>query len=76
MKISHKLLSADALNGLLDEFVTRDSDFSDGTLVEKRRRVLNLLERERAFIVLNEKDGTTDILSAEEYASKRRDADS
>ncbi|MYD43599.1 MAG: YheU family protein [Gammaproteobacteria bacterium] len=75
MQISHELLSRDALNGLIDEFITRDSDFSDGSLDVKRQRVLHALESQRALIVVNEKDGTTNILTAEEYAASQDEQD-
>ena len=76
MKVSHSLLSREALNGLLDEFITRDSVVWDGTLDDKRKRLIQELERDRAFIVFNEKDGSTHILTAEEYAKTETTADS
>ena len=75
MKISHKLLSADALKALLDEFITRDSVVWDGTLTQKRKRVLDALEKERVFIVFDEDTSSTHILTAEEFAANQAHVD-
>ena len=71
MKVSHKLLSADALQALLDEFITRDSMIWDGTLAQKRKRVLDALDKGQAFIVFDEATSSTHILTAEEFASSQ-----
>ena len=75
MKVSYKLLSSDALDALLDEFITRDSVIWDGTLAQKRKRVLDALEKERAFIVFDKDTSSTHILTAEEYESSKAQAD-
>ncbi|MCY4128608.1 MAG: YheU family protein [Gammaproteobacteria bacterium] len=75
MKVSHKLLSSDALHALLDEFITRDSVVWDGTLAQKRKRVLDALEKELAFIVFDEDTSSTHILTAEEFASSQAQTD-
>ncbi|MCY3858695.1 MAG: YheU family protein [Gammaproteobacteria bacterium] len=75
MKVSHKLLSTDALQALLDEFITRDSVVWDGTLAQKRKRLLDALENERAFIVFDEDSSSTHILTAEEFASNQAQSD-
>ena len=74
MKVSHKLLSADALRALLDEFITRDSVVWDGTLAQKRKRVLDALDKGRAFIVFDEDTNSTHILTADEFASSQTQA--
>lgn len=71
MKISHTLLSDDALNALLDEFITRDSVVWDGTLAQKRKRVLAALEKGHAVIVFDENTNSTHILTADEFASSQ-----
>ncbi len=67
MKISHTLLSAAALEGLLDEFITRDSAIWDSTIEHKRQRVIDDLDKGRAVIVFNEEDGSTHILTKVEF---------
>ena len=71
MKISHKLLSDDALHALLDEFITRDSVVWDGSLAQKRKRVLNALEKGQAVIVFDEDTNSTHILTGDEFASSQ-----
>lgn len=71
MKVSHKLLSDDALHALLDEFITRDSVVWDGSLAQKRKRVLNALEKGQAVIVFDEETNSTHILTADEFASSQ-----
>lgn len=75
MKVSHKFLSANALQALLDEFITRDSVIWDGSLAQKRKRVLDALEKEKAFIVFDEGTNSTHILTAEEIAANQSQAD-
>lgn len=68
MKIDYELLSTDSLNGLIDEFVSRDSVVWDGSAEEKRARVHKFLETGKAVILFSEEDSTTHILTADEYA--------
>lgn len=75
MKISHELLSPDALRGLLDEFITRDSSVWDGSIAKKRERVMAALESKRAFIVFDEETNSTHILTADEYRQREHEED-
>ena len=54
-------LSRSARQEVIDEFITRDSSVWDGTLEEKRERVLEALHSKEAVITFNTKDKTTDI---------------
>jgi uncharacterized protein YheU (UPF0270 family) len=69
VKVSHKLLSTDTLHALLDEFITRDSVVWDGSLAQKRRRLLDALDKGHVVIVFDEDTSSTHILTAEEFAS-------
>lgn len=75
MKISHELLSPEALEGLLDEFISRDSSVWDSTIEEKRRQVVNALEKNRAVIVFDEETSSTHILTSDEYRQREREQD-
>ncbi|MCY4095490.1 MAG: YheU family protein [Gammaproteobacteria bacterium] len=68
-------MSVDALQALLDEFITRDSVVWDGTLDQKRKRLLDALEKEQAFIVYDEDSSSTHILTAEEFATNQAQSD-
>ena len=70
MQISHKTLTADALTAVLDEFITRDGVVWDGSLQQKRQRVLRALDRKHAVIVYDDTSKSTTILTAEEYAQR------
>ena len=50
-------LSPTALDGLIDEFITRDSTVMDASLEQKRDRVLRSLKNGKAVITFNMKDG-------------------
>lgn len=65
-------LSEQALTGLIDEFITRDSTVTDGTLEQKRERVLRALKSGRAVVTFNTKDGTTHILTQDEFSKLSR----
>lgn len=69
--ISHRKLSADALQGLLEEFVSRDGTDSGYTKLSLQQRVAQVrrqLERDEAVVVYNEVTHTANIIS-------RRDLD-
>jgi uncharacterized protein len=54
MIIPHKRLGPEALNGLIEEFVTRhgsDTGYTKGTLEENVAMVIRQLERGDVFIV-------------------------
>lgn len=67
------MLSEQALNGLIDEFITRDSVVWDATLEVKREHVRKALANERAFIVFDEDSETTHILTLAEYQAAQKD---
>lgn len=68
--IPHDRLSQDALQGLIEEFVTRDgtdTGFTDGSLAENVEMVIRQLNRGDVFIVYDEGTETTNIVP-KEYA--------
>ena len=60
-------LSPTALDGLIDEFITRDSTVMDASLEQKRDRVLRSLKNGKAVITFNMKDGSSHILTRDEF---------
>ncbi len=67
MIIPHQELSTDALQAMLEEFVTRsgtDYGSSEATLAEKTRQVLRQLENGEAVIVYDAAMETCNITSA------------
>ena len=67
MDIPYAQLSKDALQGLIDEFVTRDgTDYgvSERTLGSKIASVHGLLERGEARVVFDPETGTANIVVA------------
>ena len=62
IRIPFEALSSDALDGVIEEYITRESRVSDGTLGSKRAEVRRQLERGEAAITYNEETGTTDIV--------------
>ena len=64
-------LSTTAQTELIEEYVTRDSCVWDGTLEEKRERVLNALRAKEAVITFDLKNNTADIRSAEQLRGLR-----
>jgi len=73
MIIPIEKLSTEALQGLLEEFVTRDgtdSGYVKKTLEQRKAEVKRQLERRKAFIVYEEKTETCNIVS-KEHLEKR-----
>lgn len=64
--IQHTELSEEALIGLVDEFVTRDSSVLDGSLYSKRARVLQELHDEKVVITYNTETHSSDIKPIED----------
>ena len=62
VRVPFDALSSEALDGIIDEYITRESRVSDGTLVSKRDEVRRQLERGEAAITYDEATGTTDIV--------------
>ena len=66
VRIPHTSLSKDALLGLIDEFITRDSTVTDSTLEQKRERVLGGLAAGTFEITFDPDSSSTQIWSSEE----------
>ena len=70
MIIPHDRLSQTALQGLIEEFVTRngtDTGYTDGSLEENVEMVIRQLNRGDVFIVYDEATQTANIVP-QEYA--------
>lgn len=68
MIIPHKRLSPAALNGLIEEFVTRDgtdTGYTKGTLEENVAMVMRQLDRGDVFIVFDEASQAANIVPKE-----------
>lgn len=68
MIIPHKRLSPEALNGLIEEFVTRDgtdTGYTKGTLEENVAMVKRQLDQGDVFIVFDEADQAANIVPKE-----------
>ena len=74
MKIPHTHLSADALRGVLEEFVTRDgTNLGDAEM--KIEQVMRQLDRGEVAIAFDEESETCNIVHVQEDASKRQSYD-
>ena len=76
MIIPYEKLSQGALQGLIEEFVTRDgfdSGYFKKTLIENVEMVKNQLKRGDAFIVYDEATQTTNIVSREQLDKNQLD---
>ena len=62
IRIPFEELSREALDGVIDEYITRESRVSDGTLASKREEVRRQLERGEAAITYDDETGSTDIV--------------
>ncbi len=72
MIIPHNRLSQEALQGLIEEFVTRDgtdTGYVDGTLEKSVNMVLRQLIRGDVFIVYDEATETANIVPKEDVRS-------
>ena len=74
--IPHDRLSQTALQGLIEEFVTRDgtdTGYTDGSLEENVEMVIRQLKRGDVFIVYDEVSETANIVpnAKNEYKKKR-----
>ena len=72
MKIPISALSQDTLNGVLDEFISRESNILDGTIQEKRKQVLDAIGRGDAVITYNEQSKTTNVIHIVEYKQMKQ----
>ena len=61
IEIPHQSLSDDALCGVIDEYITRNSAVTDATLESKRTEVLRQLEDGGAMITYDSKIGSTHL---------------
>jgi uncharacterized protein len=70
--IPHDRLSQEALQGLIEDFVTRDgtdSGYMDGSLEQSVEMVMRQLVRGDVVIVFDEVTGTANIVSKEDARS-------
>ena len=70
--IPHDRLSQEALQGLIEEFVTRegtDTGYTDGSLEENVEMVLRQMKRGDIFIVYDEATATANIVPKEDAGS-------
>jgi uncharacterized protein YheU (UPF0270 family) len=70
--IPHRELSADALRGLIEEFVTRDgtdSGYTRGSLTESVVMVRRQLDAGRAVIVYDQRSQSWNIVPADQVPS-------
>lgn len=68
IEVPPEALSAEALVGVVDEFVTREgTEYGERefTLLEKRAQVMRLLERGEVVIVYDPNSGSTTLLPRE-----------
>lgn len=75
MIIPYEKLSRRALQGLIEEFVTRegtDSGYTQKSLEENVEMVMKQLQRGEAFIVYDEKTQTSNIVSKEYLKRKNQ----
>ena len=63
IEIPHQELSDDALWGVIDEYITRESGVTDGTLESKRTEILRQLEEGTAVITYDSKLGSTQLIA-------------
>ena len=67
IEIPHQALSEDALQGIVDEYITRESKVTDGTLESKRVEVLRQLENGVVMITYDAKVGSTHLTMRGEW---------
>lgn len=65
--VHYASLSKQALDNVIDEFISRDGNVLDGTLAQKRQRVLEVLKRGQAVISFDERSKSTHIHTKEEW---------
>ena len=63
IEIPHQELSDDALWGVIDEYITRESGVTDGTLDSKRTEILQQLKEGAAIITYDSKLGSTHLIT-------------
>ena len=71
--IPHKQLSAEALSGLIEEFVTRDgtdSGYTRGSLEENVAMVRRQLEAGQAVVVYDERTQSCNIVPADDIPKR------
>lgn len=66
IKIPYTQLSKAALDNLIDEFITRDSSVTDGTIEQKRENVVNALRSGKAQITFDTESETAHIWANDE----------
>lgn len=76
IKIPHELLSAEALLGVIDEFIGREgTDYGhrDFTIAEKRAALMRALEGGRAIVVFDPVSETTTLIDAADVPRQKGD---
>jgi len=66
IEVPYQALSEDALQGIVDEYITRESKVTDGTLESKRVEVLRQLEDGVVMITYDAKLGSTQLSMRDE----------
>ncbi len=66
IKVPYTELSKTALDNLIDEFISRDSSVTDGTLEQKRENVVNALRSGKAQITFDTESETAHIWASDE----------
>lgn len=70
IEVPYKRLSSSALNGLIEEFVTRegtDYGHADQSFEKKVASVVRQLESGRAVVLYDEETGSCNIVTREEF---------
>lgn len=76
IKIPHEMLSAEALLGVIDEFIGREgTDYGhrDFTIVEKRAAVMQALARGQAVVTFDPVTETTTLIDAVDVPRQKGD---
>ena len=72
MRIPISALSQETLKGVLDEFISRESNILDGTIEHKRKQVLAAIHRGDAVITYDDRSKTTNVVHIAEYEKMKR----
>lgn len=76
IKIPHEMLSAEALRGVIDEFIGREgTDYGhrDFTIEEKRAAVIQALVRGQAVVTFDPVSETTTLIDAADVPRQKGD---
>ena len=73
--IPYRSLSKQALENVIDEFISREGNILDGSMKTKRQQVLAVLKRRDALISYDEISKTTQIHTKDELTQRMRQGD-